>query len=67
MRDFLYIAMELCAISVIQSLVEAIFEERRGYIKIMSVLCSVVSFYIVLSYVYTHILSEIMFIFRGFI
>ena len=68
MRDFLNIIIQLCIIGLVQSIAEAFFDNNKEYMKkLIAILCTVVSFYIVLNYIYAKIMKEIIYIFNGFI
>ncbi len=67
MNDFLSIIIQLCAIGLIQSIAEAFFDNNKEYMKkLIAILCTGVSFYIVLSYIYAKVMKEIIYIFNSF-
>lgn len=68
MKDFLNIILQLCVIGLVQSISEAFFDNNKVYMKkLIAILCTSVSFYIVLNYVYAKIMKEIIYIFNSFI
>ncbi|HIT73182.1 MAG TPA: hypothetical protein IAD10_05950 [Candidatus Fimicola cottocaccae] len=68
MREFINVIVQLCIIAVLQTVVEAFFDDRKNYMKrIISVLCGGVSLYIVLSYIYYYVYKEIIHIMNSMI
>ena len=60
MREFLVLISQILIIFTIQQLSEMVFDEKKLHSRIISIVCFAGSFYLVLNYVYTYILGELV-------
>ena len=66
MEKFFNIIVKLIIISIVQSITESFFDDKKIYMKkLISILCTGVSFYIVLNYIYFYIFKEILYIIKN--
>ncbi|MCL2224697.1 MAG: hypothetical protein FWB96_07000 [Defluviitaleaceae bacterium] len=61
MREFMFLIVELMAIAVLQMIIGNILDEvsQKRTIKLINVACILISYFLLLRYVYNHFLGEI--------
>jgi hypothetical protein len=61
MREFIFLIIELITIAIIQMILENIFEElsqKKWKIKLINVAGILISYFLLLRYVYNHFIAE---------
>ncbi|MCL1842842.1 MAG: hypothetical protein FWF79_03440 [Defluviitaleaceae bacterium] len=61
MREFMILIGELMFISAMQIVLEAILDEtdKKKIMKVVNLACIIISYFLLLRYVYNHIIDEI--------
>ena len=61
MREFIVLILELLFIALIQTIVEAIFdaEERKKQMRVVNIACILISYLLLIRFVYNHLLGEL--------
>ena len=59
MREFIVLLGEILLIALLQTIVEGFLEDKKLQLRIVNTTCVVGSLFLLLQFVYEHILSEI--------
>ena len=61
MREFMILIIELLFIALIQTVIEAVFDEqeRKKQIKVVNIACILISYLLLIRFVYNHLLGEL--------
>lgn len=65
MREFLSLLGQLFLIAILQSIISFFINEKQSYmLQLINIACYLGSLYIILQFVYTHLLSQVMTMFK---
>lgn len=65
MREFLSLLGQLFLIAILQSIISFFINEKQAYmLQLINIACYLGSLYIILQFVYTHLLSQVMTMFK---
>jgi len=61
MREFMILISEILFIVILQTIIEAIFDmqQRKEYAKVVNIACVLICYFLLIRYVYNHLLGEI--------
>ena len=61
MREFMVLIVELLFIALIQTIVEAVFdaEDRKKQMRVVNIACILISYLLLIRFVYNHLLEEL--------
>jgi len=61
MREFMFLILELMTVAILQMILENILNEasQKQTVKIINIACILISYFLLLRYVYNHFISEI--------
>ena len=60
MREFMMLISEILFIVILQTVIEAIFDmqNRKEYAKVVNIACVLICYFLLIRYVYNHLLGE---------